>query len=319
LQKKITMFKVPILLIIYNRVNETHNLFQVLRKIAPEKLYVAADGSNVAEDKLDYINCLKTRCVIMPEWKCELHTNFKDEHMGKNDMIYHAMQWFFENESEGIILFDDVMPHPDFFLYCEELLNRYRDQKEIMHIGANYFQKYKQRKFMRKQKRTKANNPSYYFSAYANLWGFATWKDRWKNFTTKMTELEGINFNKMLNYYMDTSKERFFWLNRYNILSKHGLQSFDNQYNFHIWYKKGLSITPYINLVSNVGLKDQRRRIRQLQREKFPIMPLIHPSVMQQNKKEDLIMFKRVYKRVYLKQFVAWVNSKLIGKNDING
>jgi hypothetical protein len=308
------MFKVPILLIIYNRVNETHNLFQVLRKIAPEKFYVAADGANTAADKLDYINCLKARSVIMPEWKCELHTNFKDEHIGKNDMIYQAMQWFFDNEPEGIILFEDVMPNPDFFSYCEELLNRYRDQKEVMHIGANYFKKKEQRKFMRRQKKTKSNEPSYYFSAYANLWGFATWKDRWKNFTNKMTELDGINFNKLLNNYMDTTKERFFWLNRYNILSKHGLQSFDNQYNFHIWYKKGLAITPHVNLVANTGFKNQRFRIRRLQRKTFPIMPLIHPAVIQQDKKADHYLFMRVYKRVYLKQFVAWFNSNIIGK-----
>ena len=308
------MFKVPILLIIYNRVNETHNLFQVLRKIAPEKLYVAADGANTTEDKHDYRNCLKARCVIMPEWKCELHTYFKDEHAGKNGMIYQAIQWFFDNEPEGIILFDDIMPHLDFFPYCEELLNRYREQKEVMHIGANYFNKKEQRKFWRNQKKAKSVEPSYYFSAYANLWGFATWKDRWKNFTNKMTQLNGINFNKLLNTYMDKPKERFFWLNRYNILSKHGLQSFDNQYNFYIWYKKGLAIAPHVNLVANTGFKNQSLRVRRLQRKTLPIMPLIHPAVIQQHKKADHYIFKRLYKRVYLKQFAAWFNSNVIGK-----
>jgi hypothetical protein len=229
-------------------------------------------------------------------------------------MIYQAVQWFFDNEPEGIILFDDVMPHPDFFPYCEELLTRYRDQKEVMHIGANYFKKKEERKFMRRQKKAKKSEPSYYFSAYANLWGFATWKDRWKNFTNKMTELEGINFNKLLNNYMDKTAERFFWLNRYNILRKHGLQNFDNQYNFHLWYKKGLAITPHVNLVTNTGLKEQHRRVRRLQRKTFPIMPLVHPTVIQQDKKADSYIFKRIYKRVYLKQFAAWLNSIIIGK-----
>ena len=72
------MFDVPILLIVYNRMFETHNLFQVIREIQPKKLYVAADGP-LANNQQDCADCFRTRTVIMPEWPCELHTLFQEE------------------------------------------------------------------------------------------------------------------------------------------------------------------------------------------------------------------------------------------------
>ena len=38
------MFKVPILLVLYNRIEETHNLFQIISTVQPTELYVACDG-----------------------------------------------------------------------------------------------------------------------------------------------------------------------------------------------------------------------------------------------------------------------------------
>ena len=122
------MFNVPILLIVYNRMFETHNLFQVLREVQPAKLYVAADAP-LEGNQQDCADCLRTRTVIIPEWPCELHTLYQEEHLGKSPAILSAMKWFFEHEKEGIVLFEDCMPHLDFFPYCEELLDRFRDDK----------------------------------------------------------------------------------------------------------------------------------------------------------------------------------------------
>ena len=168
------MFKTPILLILYNRVEETHDLFQIIKKIKPEKLYVAADGAN-SNLLIDYQICLKARSVIFPEWECETKYLFHDEHLGKSKNVYKAISWMFEQEAEGIILFDDTHPNLDFFHYCEQLLDKYRDVPEIMHIGANYL-----------ERRKKYLTHSYHYTAYAFIWGFATWRRAWQGFTLEM-------------------------------------------------------------------------------------------------------------------------------------
>ncbi|MDR3047630.1 MAG: hypothetical protein LBU51_08495 [Bacteroidales bacterium] len=296
------MFKVPVLIVIYNRVENTHNLFQILRKIKPEKLYVAGDGA-LHNDRQDYINCMKTRHVFMPEWKCNLQLLFNDEHLGKSKQVWQAINWFFTHEPEGIILFDDMLPNDDFFYYCEELLEKYRNNPKIVHISGTNFH----------NKKEKTDN-SYYFSAYPGLWGFATWADHWKGFNLDMTLLNGENFGKMIADYFDKSREKLYWLRRYYILKKHKLDIWEYQYIYHLWYLHGLSITPNVNLVTNIGLRDKKRRIRKLTRYTDKIMPLVHPKEITQNKKADKYSFKHVYNKAFIKMFANWFNEYLLGK-----
>jgi hypothetical protein len=61
----------------------------------------------------------------------------------------------------AIVLEDDCLPHPGFFRYCEELLERLRDDERVSAIsGCNF----------RFGKRRTAY--SYYFSRYSHIFGF---------------------------------------------------------------------------------------------------------------------------------------------------
>ena len=153
------MFKVPILLILYNRVEETHNVFQVLRNIQPAKLYVAGDAPK-SGNTMDYKLVYQTRSVIQPEWSCQLHTLWQDKHLGKSSAVYESIKWFFTHEEEGIILFEDTLPNLDFFPYCEELLDKYRNDEHIYTIGGSYLRRRGKKRY---DKRMRKNKSSYYF------------------------------------------------------------------------------------------------------------------------------------------------------------
>ncbi|MBQ7490537.1 MAG: hypothetical protein IJT51_08500 [Bacteroidales bacterium] len=293
------MFDVPILLIVYNRVDSLHDLFQMFGKLLPTELYVAANGA-VADDRIDYATCLRTRNVIMPHWDCKLHSIVFDEHLSQSEMTFRAVDWFFQNVSEGIILFDETMPHPDFFPYCKQLLDRYRSDLQIVHIGGNNFQK---------KRRVKA---SYYFSAYATNWGFATWRDRWQGFSLDHVD-DGQDFQTLLERYFDKKKEKKYWLRWYNILKKKNLQLFDYQYNFHLWSREGLCVTPSVNLVANVDFKkNKKRRVRRLLGNSSPIMPLQHPGEMTRDVKADRHSFKKYYKKAFFAVFAKWLSANVL-------
>jgi len=293
------MFKTPILLILYNRVDETHNLFQIIRKIKPEKLYVAADGANRAIP-LDYQICLKTRSVIMPEWKCDTKYLFHDEHLGKSKNVYQAVSWLFEHEEEGIILFDDTLPNLDFFHYCEQLLERYRHVPEIMHIGANYL-----------ERRKKYLKNSYHYTAYSFIWGFATWRRTWQDFHLEILDNADEVFG-VIDKYVNNPIEKMFCHRIYNNLRKHNLDYWEFQYNYHIWACNGLCISPNVNLVTNVGFKKRKRRVRKLMRKTAPILPLQHPETIERNKKADNYTFRKVYKRRLSRIFADWFNELVL-------
>lgn len=293
------MFDVPILLIIYNRVEELHDLFQLISEVQPERLFVAANGA-VPDDKFDYTACLRARNVIMPNWKCDLQTMVMDEHLSQSQMTFLAVDWFFKNVESGIVLFDETMPHPDFFPFCKQLLEKYRDVEKVVHIGGNNFQKKTHPKF------------SYYYSAYATNWGFATWRDRWQGFSLEHYDGDQ-DFPTLLDRYFDHKKEKKYWLRWYNIIKKRNLELFDYQYNFHLWSREGLCIVPSVNLVANVDFKkNKKRRVRKLLGNSSPIMPLLHPIEMTRDARADRHSFKKYYKKAFFAVFAKWLSANVL-------
>ena len=43
--------------------------------------------------------------------------------------VVKAINWFFKHVDEGIIMEDDNLAHPDFFVFCQKLLQKYRFDK----------------------------------------------------------------------------------------------------------------------------------------------------------------------------------------------
>ena len=46
--------------------------------------------------------------------------------LGVEEQCLKAINWFFDNESEGIILEDDCIPNEEFIPYCSKLLKKYK-------------------------------------------------------------------------------------------------------------------------------------------------------------------------------------------------
>lgn len=79
-------------------------------------------------------------------------TLFRDENLGCKYAVSSAIDWFFENEEEGIILENDSLPSDFFLFFCDAMLEKYRFDTRIRHIrGTNL------------QMGQKSGNDSYYF------------------------------------------------------------------------------------------------------------------------------------------------------------
>ena len=164
-------YKTPILFIIFNRPDVTRVVFEEIRKLKPESLFIAADGPRDNKES-DIQKCNETRQIVSEiDWKCSVEKKFSDVNLGCGAGPYSAIDWFFSYVDKGIILEDDCLPSYDFFYFCREMLERYKDNDRIMHISGNNFQ------YGRKR-----GNASYYFSTIPHSWGWATWKSAWNNY-----------------------------------------------------------------------------------------------------------------------------------------
>jgi len=163
--------KTAVLLITFNRLEYLQRTFTVVRKVKPPRLYIASDGPRPQkEGEKELVEKVRNWMLSHIDWPCEVKTRFLETNSGGCKYgVSGAVSWLFANEPEGIILEDDCVPDETFFSYCEELLEKYRDDKRIWHIAGDA--------------PIEVDIPeSYYFAKIQHCWGWASWADRWKHF-----------------------------------------------------------------------------------------------------------------------------------------
>lgn len=279
---KFIVFQTPILFLIFNRPDTTKLVFESIRSIKPAKLYIAADGARKDKGGEDLI-CIETRNIVNQiDWNCEIKTLFRTENLGCKIAVSSAIDWFFENEEQGIILEDDCLPDISFYSYCETLLKHYSTNERIMHISGNNFQDGIVR-----------SNGSYYFSNYNHIWGWATWKRAWNKYKVNLDFLTETEIIKLIDRQFVSKKERLFWFQIFNKVCKPTIGTWDYQWTFAIWSNNGLSILPNQNLVSNIGFNNNSTHTSGIDllglsnMQTFSISNIIHPNIIEINKKAD--------------------------------
>lgn len=236
------MSQTPILLVIFNRPDVTQKVLDRIREVKPAKLYIAADGPRPGREGEEEL-CKQTRQVAeQVDWTCEVKKLYRDRNLGCGKAVSGAVSWFFEQEEQGIILEDDIMPDLSFFEYCARLLRDYRSDASVMHINGCNFQEGRER-----------GDGSYYFSAFPHVWGWAGWRRSWKHYDFNLSDLNYFYNLKKINRYFPEKNIQNKWLEIFFRMNRKQIDTWDYQWNYAIWNAGGKVITPNVNLISNIG------------------------------------------------------------------
>ena len=231
----------PVAFFVFNRPELTARVFQRIREARPHKLLLVADGPRASRSD-DAAKCAAARDIVSKvDWDCEVLKNFSDVNLGCKRRVSSGLNWVFEHCSEAIVLEDDCLPSRSFFHFCSELLAKFRDDERIMHVGAANFQP---------QPR---GEPSYYFSRYAHIWGWATWRRAWKYYDVALASWPQ---RKRTNAFADLVQDQVelaHWSSIFDRVHGGKIDTWDYQWQYACWSQRGLSIIPNANLVSNLG------------------------------------------------------------------
>jgi len=271
----------PVAFLVFNRPDVTQRVFEAIARAKPPRLFVIADGAreNRAGEKE---RCEAVRRIFdKVDWDCEVLTNYSESNMGCAPRVASGIDWVFANAEEAIVLEDDCLPHPTFFRFCDEMLERYREDERVMTVSGDNFQFGAQRW-----------EYSYYFSRYVHVWGWATWRRAWNHFDLKMAHWPMIRSGGWLNDIIDDDREARFWAQAFEQAYQGKSSAWSYQWILACWLRSALSVLPNVNLVSNIGFGEEATHTSgkskvanmDVQELKFP---LVHPPVLIRDSQAD--------------------------------
>ena len=234
--------KTPVAFLIFNRPDTTQRVFNEIAKAKPAKLLVVADGPRAKKHGEKEL-CHQTREILKQvDWDCEVLTNYSDTNLGCKYRVSSGLDWLFKQVPEAIILEDDCLPDPVFFRYCEEMLERYRNDERVGMITGDNF-----------QNGTWRGDGSYYFSRYCNIWGWASWRRAWKDYDVEMSAWPHKRQEGWLQEIFENEKEAEYWDMIFEAVRKDKVITWDYQWLFTNLGKDRLTVVPNKNLISNIG------------------------------------------------------------------
>lgn len=273
-------FTVPVALFLFNRPKELKAVFDAIAKIKPSTLFLIADGpreGNVDDPHL----CSEARSIVnQVDWPCKVYRQYSEKNQGCRNAIPNGLDWVFSHVEQCIILEDDCIPNDSFFYYCEELLNRYCDNPNIMTIGGHRY-----------DGPDEFDGQSYFFSKYPSTWGWATWRRAWEHFDIELTQWPKLKNTDWLPTILGNKHHELYWSRIFDQMIE-GMDAWDYALVFSCWVQNGISIRSKVNLIENIGFgpnathtKDNHQLISQRKRQNLPL-PLQHPGVIK-TKAED--------------------------------
>jgi len=300
------VLKTPILFIIFNRPFETKRVFDSIRKAKPKELYIAADGPRLNNNK-DIENSKLSRDIVKNiDWDCNVNYLFREDNLGCKVAVSTAINWFFKNVEEGIIIEDDCLPNDSFYKFCSILLEKYRFDLEIMHIGGTNFQNYNSNL-----------NDSYYFSRITHVWGWATWKSAWIKYDQLMIDYNETNLKNIFKLNNFNHESFSYFLKAFKNVKENKIDTWDYQWTYTVWKENGLAIIPNENLVSNIGFNtnsthtiDGGEIYGNL--KTYNLEKVVHPILKEVNINADNYTFKKWFvKRTLLKRLLNKIYKRL--------
>lgn len=239
------MLKVaPILLFTYKRLDTLKITVNHLQNndLAEEcELYVFSDAAKYEKDA-GTVSAIRAYIKTITGFK-KVHIVEAEANKGLAKSIIEGVSYVFERFDEVIVLEDDLNTTPNFLLFMNLCLDKYKNDHQVFSVSGYSFNLGKSA--------GRSYTADAYFLNRGWSWGWATWKDRWQKVDWEVRDyaafekndaerkafaLGGSDLNAMLDKQMSGT-----------------LDSWAIRWFFHQFKVKGLTIYPLWSKVFNNG------------------------------------------------------------------
>lgn len=204
MEREIENRKSAVVIFTYRKIEFLQEILDEIQNYSPPKLYIFQNRFYNNEEKQQVLEVKEflTQC----NYQFPVELIFQKKHLKINDHFLKSINYAFSKEDSLIILEDDTVPSNSFFLFCNQMLQKYKDDDHVGCINGSNL--------------NAINKPNSYFltSLAAPFWGWATWKSKWnlyrndnsywKNNQAKiLSSLSEINRQKITTIFNNTSSD----------------------------------------------------------------------------------------------------------------
>ena len=232
-----------VLIIGRNRYMHLQNLLDSLALKGNANIYIFLDGGNCCENDLVELEKLHKTQAIAKRYLTQYPERLfiYPRKLGCYRGVTTAIDWFFQHVKSGLILEDDLLPHPEILQLTSKTLSYFEDWKNVGSIS-----------FYRVG--DKDSEYKFSFSNYPSSWGWATWKERWEAFDHQSERK--IWFLPFLLYKRGGVTGLKRWYHVISRLKRKELDSWAYRWMFTFWLKKYYTVVFPFNLIENLGFGD---------------------------------------------------------------
>lgn len=274
----------PVAMLVFNRPEHTARVFERVRAARPPVLFVVADGPRTGRED-DERNCAAVRRVFDGvDWPCEVVRLFSETNLGCKQRVGSGITEVFRHVESAVFLEDDCLPEPSFFPYCEELLERYRDDERVMMISGDCFPPREVIEGAVRHGPSSRAIGSYHFTRFVHIWGWASWRRAWQHYDPSLTQWPGLRhgggdgdgapdvrtglaggrwLRDRFGGGLRGRADALFWTLWFQACWEGRMNTWDIPWAFSCWTAAvrgsekwgggGLAICPNVNLVTNIG------------------------------------------------------------------
>ncbi len=236
----------PILVLAFNRPDLLKDQLEFLNSHNCSTVYISIDGPRKGKFNEDSLvaECIDLARKYIPENRINIFSANQGCRLG----VVGGINWFFERESCGLILEDDVRFNPLFLHFAAVALSRYEFEFSVGSISGYTPIDLSQNECM---------GANTFFHPYFSSWGWATWRSRWEKYSLEQSDWEQVLLEKRM-----PRLERTFWREKFSSVFDDSMDTWDYQFilsNFRFGWN---TLVPRANLVTNVGFRPDATHTR---------------------------------------------------------
>lgn len=243
----------PVCLFVYNRLEETKRTLAALQKnyLAKEsQLYIYSDGPKNEKAKLqvqkvrEYLKTIKGfQTIKIIESKIN---------KGLANLIISGVSEVLDRHGNIIVLEDDLLTSQNFLDFMNQALKFYKTEKNVFSISG----------FSLDLKSLKNYKKDFYWGYRASSWGWATWKDRWRNLDWEIKDYDEFISNKNMQFEFKRNRGSDM-VSMLKAQMEDRIDSWAIRWCYNQFKMSSFTLFPAISKIYNIGVGEKGTHTRQ--------------------------------------------------------